>query len=142
MAGYDSHGTPFLINSDLILWVSSIAFTNTNSFASTTSAVHNFSILAGVQATVPACPNSAAVLSFSNESDFAPTLNTLIDSYGSVDFSNDLKALYGQIVANCSFTTSNGFSLSFVPTAALGLPWTNAPSLPEVSVTQKIVLSG
>jgi len=140
MTAYDSHGTPFLINNNLILWVSSIAFTNTNTFRSTTSTAHDFSIFGNVSPTSTCSPT--VDVSFANQTDFNSTLHVFVYSYGAVSYTNDLQAMDGQVFACGGFSGTNSFTLSFDPTAAAQLPWTGVGGQGAVAVTGKFVLRG
>ena len=141
MNSYDLHGTPFLVNNNLILWVTSIAFTNTRTFQSTVSMVHDFSILGKVSPTSTRAPGTVNVSS-ANQTEFNSSLHVFVHSYGAVNHSNDLQTMDGQVFACGGFSGTNSFTLSFDPTAAAQLLWTGVGSQGAVTVTGKFVLRG
>jgi hypothetical protein len=143
-----SHAHVFTLGADVALQVLSLTLQNSNSFYSTTTTAHNFSVLADTSATCPPSTGTTDV-SFSNSTDFVSptpstnaTLNVFVYAPGAVDYAN-APSMDGQILACSGFTGENGFLLNFVPTAAAGLPWTSTTSsAPTVTVTGKFLLKG
>jgi hypothetical protein len=135
----------FTLSADVVLQVQSFILQNSNTFDSTSTVVHNFSVLASPSATC----GSAVDINFANSTNFISstpstnaTLNVFIYSPGVVDFA-DAPAMSGQVLGCGGFTGENSFSLNFVPTAAAGLPWTSTTSsAPTVTVTGKFLLKG
>jgi len=136
----------FTLSADVALQVQSLTLQNSNTFYSTSTVVHNFSVLANASST---CSTSTVDVNLSNSSDFVSptpstnaTLNVFIYTPGEVDYAN-APSMNGQILACGGFTGENGFALNFVPGAAATLPWTGTTtSPPTVTVLQKFVVKG
>lgn len=137
---YSSSHT-FGLNADVTLWVNTLMLSNSNTFESTSSTVHNFSVLASPSA---ACNTTTPPvdMTFSNSTSFTSTVDALLYTQGAVDYAN-APSMNGQVLACSGFTGENAFALNFVPTASAGLPWTGTTtSAPTVTVLNKFVLRG
>jgi len=137
---YSSSHT-FGLNADVTLWVNTLTLSNSNTFESTSSTVHNFSVLASPSAS---CSTSSPTVdvNFSNFSSFTSTIDAFIYTQGAADYAN-APAMNGQVLACSGFTGENGFDLNFVPAASAGLPWTGTTTTaPTLTVLDKLILKG
>lgn len=125
----------FQFAADAVLQVQTLTTANSDTFASTTSTVHNFSILANAGT---ACSTANVDVSVSNSANFASTLNVFIYSPGEVSYAN-APSMTGQIVACGGFTGSNSFALTFNPSASAEIPGASSATAPTVSVLNKFV---
>ena len=131
----------FDLNADVVLDVASLSLQNSNTFTSTTSTVHDLSILASPTST---CSPSATDFSASNATDFTSSVHTFIYTPGEVSYAN-APQMYGQVLACGGFVAQNAFTLDFVPSpsSSSGLLWTTGPSAPPtITVREKYVASG
>lgn len=130
-----SRSQTFQFGADAVLQVQSLTTTNSDTFASTTAAHHDFSVLASPGT---ACSTANVDVSVSNSASFASSLTVFIYSPGQVSYANS-PSMTGQIVACGGITGANSFALTFDPSASAEIPGSSSATAPTVSVLNKFV---
>jgi len=125
----------FNFAADSVLQVQSFTTANSDTYQSTTTTHHDFSILANAGT---ACSTANVDVSVSNSSNFTSSLSVFIYSPGQVSYAN-APSMTGQIVACGGITGSNSFTLTFDPSASGEIPGSSTATAPSVTVLNKFV---
>ncbi len=125
----------FSLAADTVLQVASLTTANSDTYQSTTTTHHDFSVLASAGS---ACSTANVDVSVSNSSDFTSSLSVFIYSPGQVSYANS-PSMTGQIVACGGITGSNSFTLTFDPSASGEIPGSSSATAPSVTVLNKFV---
>ena len=127
----------FQFAADTVLQVQSLTTAGSDTFESSSSTHHDFSLLASAGT---ACSTSTVDVTVSNSADFTSTLTVFIYTPGQVSYANS-PSMTGQIVACGGITGSNSFALTFDPSASSEIPGSSSSTAPTVSVLEKFVSS-
>jgi hypothetical protein len=130
-----SNSQTFDFNADTVLEVKSYTTANSDTYSSTSSTVHDFSLLASPGV---ACSTSSTDISVSNSSSFASSLVVFMYTPGAASYANS-PSMTGQIVACGGITGSNSFALTFNASASGEIPGSSTTGPPTVSATSKFV---
>ena len=125
----------FNFAADTVLQVQSLTTANSDTYQSTTTTHHDFSVLASAGT---ACSTANVDVSVSNSSNFASSLSVFFYTPGQVSYANS-PSMTGQIVACGGITGSNSFTLTFDPSASGEIPGSSSATAPSVSVLNKFV---
>jgi hypothetical protein len=125
----------FSLGADAVLQVQSLTTAGSDTFQSSSSTHHDFSVLASAGT---ACSAASVDVTVSNSASFASSLTTFIYTPGQVSYANS-PSMTGQIVACGGITGSNSFSLTFDPSASGEIPGSSTATAPTVSVLNKFV---
>jgi hypothetical protein len=131
----------FKFAQDTVLEVPAISVSSADTFESTSSTMHNFSILASP---LSVCSTSGTDITMTSAVTLASSLAVFLYTPGEVSFSSASSSSAGQIVACGGITGTSAFTFTYNPSAGaevLGLSTTvpSSTTAPTISATEKFV---
>lgn len=133
----------FNLTSNIALQVASLTLQNQNIFQADPVKAPGQTFDLYVYASAgTSCSTSAVDVTFSNQVQFAPSVDLFIYTPGEVNLA-DNNAFNGQVLACGGFSGANSFKMSFVAGLGDNLPWTSSSTKPPTeTVTSTFLVSG